>query len=244
MTPYGPSPRFKRLLAPSGATVWYSSRHGESGLERSARFVNHRANLWAARALGARTVLSWNGVGAIHPSLKVGDAVAPAALLDWTRHRISSFADPSLSPEQVARAAAWRSAGRTIDHIHAGAEPRQSARPFAEAAREAIVAAIPVLPAESPPFTYVCTEGPRLETAAEIALAARLGADVVGMTLCPEVWLATELGLDYASLCLVTNLATGRRHLDPRRDFGPDVAWRGLATLLAAAARLQGIGQP
>jgi purine nucleoside phosphorylase len=55
------------------------------------------------------------------------------------------------------------------------------------------------------------------------------------MTLCPEVWLAVEAGLDYASLCLVTNFATGRRHIDPRRDFGPAVAERALTLLLKAA---------
>jgi purine nucleoside phosphorylase len=62
-----------------------------------------------------------------------------------------------------------------------------------------------------------------------------LGADVVGMTLCPEVWLAAELGLKYASLGQVTNFATGRWHIDPRREFGPSVAERAMTILLAAA---------
>ncbi|MCA9941394.1 MAG: hypothetical protein KC418_22295, partial [Anaerolineales bacterium] len=70
------------------------------------------------------------------------------------------------------------------------------------------------------------------------ALAGQLGADVVGMTLCPEVWLAAELGVAYASLCLVTNFATGLWHLDPRRDFGAGVARRALPVLLAAAVEL------
>jgi 5'-methylthioadenosine phosphorylase len=89
-------------------------------------------------------------------------------------------------------------------------------------------------------MTYVCTEGPRLETAAEIDLAAELGADVVGMTLCPEVWLAAELGLKYASLGIVTNFATGRWHHDPRRDFGPGVAERAFKIMLAAADSMAG----
>ena len=83
--------------------------------------------------------------------------------------------------------------------------------------------------------TYVCTEGPRLETAAEIAMYGWGGAAVVGMTLCPEVWLAAELGIPYASLCIITNMATGRWHLDPRRDFGASVGVRGLQVTLAAA---------
>lgn len=61
--------------------------------------------------------------------------------------------------------------------------------------------------------TYVCTEGPRLETAAEIAAYGWGGAAVVGMTLSPEVWLAAELGIPYASLCIITNMATGRWRL-------------------------------
>jgi purine nucleoside phosphorylase len=84
--------------------------------------------------------------------------------------------------------------------------------------------------------TYVCTEGPRLETAAEIALCGWGGAAVVGMTLAPEVWLAGELGIRYASLCIVTNMATGRWHLDSRRDFGPGVGATGLSVMLEAAA--------
>jgi 5'-methylthioadenosine phosphorylase len=241
-TPYGPSPRFRRLIAASGGSAWLASRHGEGQLERSARFVNYRANIWAARALGAAAILSWNGVGAIRPSLRVGDAVAPAAVMDWTRSRIHSFADFTLPAVVRAEAASQRAAARTIEHINAGADPRASAQPFAAPARAAILAAIAAAPGEAnrSAVTYVCTEGPRLETPAEIELAAGLGADVVGMTLCPEVWLATELGLGYASLCLVTNMASGLRHLDPRRDFGPSIARRGLALLLDAAARLQG----
>lgn len=228
-TPYGTSPLFCQLEIAAGTTVWFSSRHGVETLAHSARFVNHRANIWAVRALGGSHILSWNGVGAINPHLRVGDAVVPTFLLDWTRHRHSSF---GLTPHPS------RVAARTIDHINSGADPRQAARPFAEKARQAILDQIaPHSPADQL-LTYVCTEGPRLETAAEIRLAGQLGADVVGMTLCPEVWLAAEAGLSYASLCLVTNFATGLWHLDPRRDFGAGVARRALPLLMAAAAVL------
>jgi 5'-methylthioadenosine phosphorylase len=235
-TPYGRSPKFLQLRTSSGATVWFSSRHGENSLQRSARFVNHQANVWAARALGAETIFSWNGVGAINPTLRVGHLVIPQAIMDWTRHRRHSFG-PHMP--HVAQAQALRRAARSIDHINSGGDARQTARPFAEPARRAFWQAAAKLALvdqgstlEAP--TYVCTEGPRLETAAEIQLAADLGADVVGMTLCPEVWLAVEAGLEYASLCLVTNFATGRRHIDPRRDFGPAVAERALKVLLEA----------
>ncbi|MEW5986677.1 MAG: MTAP family purine nucleoside phosphorylase [Chloroflexota bacterium] len=295
-TPFGPSPPFKKLVTERETAVWFASRHGEGTLERSARFVNHRANVWAAGELGARLILSWNGVGAIRPALRVGEIVVPQAIMDWTRHRIGSFtadepAPPvvadelqrrgaevaekgqekslrfprlgggnwrlSLEPADLAHAQSLRSAARTIDHILHGRDPRQTARPFDEVARRAIQVAGGKWQVASGkwqvangiqnpkskiqnPITYVCTEGPRLETAAEIELAADLGADVVGMTLCPEVWLAAELGLGYASLCLVTNFATGRWHIDPRRDFGPAVAERGLTILLQAAEAWQG----
>ncbi|MBI3361574.1 MAG: hypothetical protein HY023_10760, partial [Chloroflexi bacterium] len=83
--------------------------------------------------------------------------------------------------------------------------------------------------------TYVCTEGPRLETPAEIAAFAKLGADVVGMTLCPEVWIAAEMGLPYASVCTITNMAAGLSHLSAARDFGPGIGARCLRVCLRAA---------
>jgi 5'-methylthioadenosine phosphorylase len=234
-TPFGRSPTFLKLVTEGGTAVWFSSRHGENTLARSARFVNHRANLWAVRTVGAAAVLSWNGVGAINPDLRVGDMVVPAGVMDWTRNRVSSFGEDVPHFEEAAQ---LRCAARTIAHIENGRDAREVARPFDDALREMIWKSAKGQGsggAEETEFfsaTYVCTEGPRLETAAEIQLAADLGADVVGMTLCPEVWLAAELGLAYASLCLVTNFATGRWHIDPRRDFGASVAERALWVLL------------
>jgi 5'-methylthioadenosine phosphorylase len=239
-TPYGPSPLFHALVTQQETAVWFASRHGENSLDRSARFVNHRANLWAARELGVRLVLSWNGVGAINPALRVGDMVVPEGIMDWTRNRINSFGPDAPHYQQAETV---RNAARTLDHINNGRDPTQTAQPFDETARQHLLALSAghqsrteeKLPLPLDGLTYVCTEGPRLETAAEINLAAELGADVVGMTLCLEVWLAAELGLKYASLGQVTNFATGRWHIDPRREFGPSVAERAMTILLAAA---------
>ncbi|MFZ0547965.1 MAG: MTAP family purine nucleoside phosphorylase [Candidatus Promineifilaceae bacterium] len=242
-TPYGPSPIFHALVTADGTALWFASRHGESSLDHSARFVNHRANLWAAQMLGVRLVLSWNGVGAINPDLRVGDVVVPEGMMDWTRSRINSFGEAALYPEE---AAALRAAARTIEHINNGRNPTQVAHPFDPTARQqlqAVAADHHPRMDENPPIehlTYVCTEGPRLETAAEVDLAAELGADMVGMTLCPEVWLAAELGLKYASLGQVTNFSTGRWDIDPRREFGPPVAERAMRILLTAADRMVG----
>ncbi|MEZ4669879.1 MAG: MTAP family purine nucleoside phosphorylase [Anaerolineae bacterium] len=222
-TPYGDSSPFIQLSA-NARTVWFSSRHGEDGLQRSATFVNHRANIWAAQELGATAILSWNGVGAIAPGLAVGQMVIPDDLLDMTRVRVASFGEiqsPLLASQGGVRGGDF--------HTPTG-------KPFADSLRQHLIAACQSL---NFPYTthgtYVCTEGPRLETAAEIAMYGWGGAAVVGMTLSPEVWLAAELGIPYASLCIITNMATGRWHIDPRRDFGPGVGVKGLQVTLAAA---------
>jgi 5'-methylthioadenosine phosphorylase len=209
-TPFGPSAPFVQLTTENGA-VWFSSRHGEGGLQRSAAFVNHRAIVWAAKSLGATGILSWNGVGAIAAGLSVGQIVIPDDVLDMTRARFGA----SFEAEALFTPAGG---------------------PFDVALREKLVETCKALELAHVAYgTYVCSEGPRLETAAEIATFSWGGAHIVGMTLAPEVWLAAELGIPYASLCIITNMATGRWHLDPRRDFGPGVGATGLRVMLQAA---------
>lgn len=207
-TPFGASSAFVHLSWQDGE-AWFSSRHGEGGLQQSAAFVNHRANVWAARELGASAILSWNGVGAIAPGLSVGQALIPDDLLDMTRARVATF---NISDTQLP-----------------------AGSPFDAALRARLVAACQSLDIPCATHgTYVCTEGPRLETASEIAMYGWGGAAVVGMTLSPEVWLAAELGIPYASVCIITNMATGRWHFDPRRDFSPKVGAAGLRITMAA----------
>jgi 5'-methylthioadenosine phosphorylase len=228
-TPFGASAPFLQLTA-EGKTVWFSSRHGEDGLQRSAAFVNHRANIWAARELGATAILSWNGVGAIAPGLSVGQAVVVDDVLDMTRGRIDSYQRSAISgqlPESYPLTASASPLGNEGVGTNSPFDPELRARLIAACVEQNI--------AHATHGTYVCTEGPRLETAAEIAAFGWGGAAVVGMTLCPEVWLAAELGIPYASLCIISNMATGRWHLDPRRDFGVGVAIKGLSVTMAAA---------
>jgi 5'-methylthioadenosine phosphorylase len=216
-TPYGPSPPIT-LLQPDPAlpAVAFCSRHGADRLQRSAAFVNHRSLIWAARMLQVVAVFSWNGTGAITSTLEVGDLVVPDDFLDFSRRRITTFGHDGLPPA--------------------------TGPVFHPVARQAILGALAV--EESPPRfhsagTYVCSEGPRLETVSEIALFRRYGADLVGMTLSPEVFLAQELGLAYASLCFITNYATGCTYgRPPQRRFGPEVAHTCLPILLKAAQRL------
>jgi 5'-methylthioadenosine phosphorylase len=227
-TPHGAAfPIF--LLQRYGERVAFASRHGLGRLEVSPPFVNARANIWAAHALGITRILSWNGVGAINPLLEVHDLLVLDGVLDFTKTRIRSFADdrrgtiyraPTVDPcfdpalSSALYAAASRYDGqRTTDD---GRRTTDNRRIF----RKGI---------------YACSEGPRLETAAEIRGFRRAGADVVGMTLVPEVFLARELGMAFASLAYVTNYATGVEpaHGAPR-FFGIEVGRRCLAVVLAA----------
>lgn len=206
-TPHGPAPVFLKL---NSGRVLFSSRHGADKLSRSAAFVNHRANLWAAREYGATAILSWNGVGAINSLLTVGDKLVPDDLIDATRGRETSFAQSPGTPSLKGT--------------------------FWEAGQAALIESA------TPAFSrgvYVCTEGPRLETPAEIASFAQMGADVVGMTLVPEVFLADEMNLPYASLCIITNIASGLARPGSPRRFGPEVAREGLAACLKAAQMLE-----
>jgi 5'-methylthioadenosine phosphorylase len=172
--------------------------------------------------LGVETIFSWNGVGAIDESLSVGDLVVPADLIDFTRTRVITFGHPDLRP---ATGPAFHSRTRAaiLRAIPSGARKPHSAIGKPQSA--------------IPNPVYICTEGPRLETEAEIDLYHQAGAHVVGMTLSPEVFLAQEVGIRYASLCYVTNYATGRAlGRPPRRQFGPEVARTCLPILLDAAA--------
>jgi purine nucleoside phosphorylase len=215
-TPYGPAfPIF--LLERYDERIAFASRHGLGRLEVSPPFVNARANLWAAQSLGITRILSWNGVGAINPLLEVHDLLTLDGLLDFTKTRVRSFGDP---PRRAMDDRGLSIVETCFDPPLAAAlhhAARESGRVFRRG-------------------NYACSEGPRLETAAEIRGFRRAGADVVGMTLVPEVFLARELGLAYAALAYVTNYATGHEPAHgAQRFFGVEVGKRCLAITRAAA---------
>ena len=201
-----------------GGAIALASRHGWGRLEVSPPFVNSRANIWAARELGADLILGWNGVGAINLLLEVHDLLVLDRILDFTKTR-----------------------RRTWDGDEPERRPSTAIEePFAESGRQALFAAArQATPRAQPVGAYACSEGPRLETAAEIAAWGRMGAEVVGMTLVPEVFLARELGIGWASLAYITNYATGVAPAagDPR-FFGVEVAQRCLQIVLRAAEEL------
>lgn len=187
-TPYGePSGAltFGRLC---GKDVIFLARHGY-GHTIPPHMVNYRANLWALKEHGIKRVIAVCAVGGIHSDLVPSTIVIPDQIIDYTWSRDHTFFESDLSE---------------VTHIDF-TEPysKEMRRVLLEAATAAGVAAIAR-------GTYGATQGPRLETAAEIDRMERDGCDMVGMTGMPEAALARELGLDYAAIAVSANAAAGR----------------------------------
>lgn len=152
--------------------------------------VNYRANLWALRQAGAAAVLAVAAVGGIRSDLAPGTLVVPNQIIDYTYGRTQTFFEKE--SEAVTH----------IDFTH----------PYSDWLREKILAAARVAGVEViDGGVYGCTQGPRLETAAEIVRMERDGCDLVGMTGMPEAALARELELDYACCAVVANWAAGKQ---------------------------------
>jgi 5'-methylthioinosine phosphorylase len=167
--------------------VAFLARHGERHSLPPHR-VNYRANLWALHSLGARRVIGVNAVGGIRADMGPRVIVVPDQLIDYTHGRFTSFCDMD---------------GAEVKHIDFS-EPYTLAlrAQLLAAARRAGIAAVDG-------GCYGATQGPRLETRAEVARMKRDGCDLVGMTGMPEAALARELELEYACLALVANYAAG-----------------------------------
>lgn len=167
--------------------VAFLARHGESHTIPPHR-VNYRANIWALHHLGARRIVAINAVGGIRDDMGPRALVVPEQIIDYTSDRLASFCDL---------------AGAPVQHI-------DFSEPYSRTLRTALIAAAHKAGlAIVAGGCYGATQGPRLETCAEIARLRRDGCDLVGMTGMPEAALARELELDYACLALVANWAAG-----------------------------------
>ncbi len=185
-TPYG-APSSPLLGLTLGAHGWLCiARHGETHAI-APHEVNYRANVWALQAAGVRRVIGVNVVGAIDPELSPGGFAVPEQLVDYTTGRASTFGP---GPDGAVR------------HV-------DFTEPFDPVLRGALVEALVACRMPVRGGTYAVTQGPRLETAAEIERLKRDGCTLVGMTAMPEAVLARELGLGYASLALAVNHAAG-----------------------------------
>lgn len=187
-TPWG-EPSAALLHGVIGARpVVFLARHGEQHTIPPHR-VNYRANLWALHAAGAREVVAVAAVGGISDGMAAGRLVIPDQIIDYTYGRDHTLFDAALD------------AVTHIDFSH----------PYCGALRQALLeagrtAGIKLVDGG----TYGATQGPRLETEAEIDRMERDGCDLVGMTGMPEAALARELGLCYASCAVIANRAAGR----------------------------------
>ncbi|ASP40268.1 5'-methylthioadenosine phosphorylase [Bacterioplanes sanyensis] len=190
-------PVITELGAPSSTPqrgVWqqqpvvFLSRHGHPHAIPPHK-INYRANLLALQQLGVNRIIAVNAVGGIHPDMGSGAIVIPQQLVDYTWGRESTFFDGDFMPLQH------------IDFTH----------PYDETLRQQLLTA-----AKACNITvhdhgvYGATQGPRLETIAEIQKLQHDGCDLVGMTGMPEAALARELNIPYASICLVVNPAAGK----------------------------------
>ena len=186
-TPFGPPSARPVRIEIAGRAAWFLARHGNPHRIPPHR-VNYRANLHALRTLGCRTVVAVSAVGGIDPDLAPGTLVAIDQVIDYTWGRDHTYSDGPSAP---------------LRHV-------EFARPFEGRARRALIEAASEL---AEPLVaegcYAATQGPRLESAAEVRRLARDGCTVVGMTAMPEAGLARELGMDYANLCVVANPAAG-----------------------------------
>src|SRR3954470_1521812 len=170
------------------AKVVFVARHGY-GHTLAPHEINYRANLWALREAGATQVVAVCTVGGIAPSLGAGTIAVPDQIVDYTWGRPSTYFEGAEQP---------------VTHI-------DFTDPYDESARRLVIAAAAEAGvAVSPGGTYAATQGPRLETKAEIDRLERDGATMVGMTGMPEASLARELKLPYAALAVVVNPAAGR----------------------------------
>jgi len=202
-TPYGPA-EITRGRWKGGTEVLFLPRHGANHTV-APHMINYRANVWALQAAGATAIAATAVSGAIADDLSPGDFVVIDDFIDYTHGRAATFFDAA-APSQVPMDLTAESDVPQLKVKHtdmASPYDRQLRALLAEAAESARV---PI----SIGGTYCATNGPRFETKAEIAMMKIVGGDLVGMTGCPEVVLANELGLPYASIGVISNKAAGR----------------------------------
>lgn len=186
-TPYAEQPVALYREQGAAGELWFLPRHGKTH-NVAPHEINYRANLWALQQQGVRHVIAINAVGGISEGQLPGTLLLPDQLIDYTWGREHSYFSGEHSFDS---------------HI-------DFTEPYDALLRQLLLQAaaacgIPL----GAHGVYACTQGPRLETAAEVRRLARDGCDIVGMTGMPEAALARELGIAYACVALVVNRAAG-----------------------------------
>jgi len=186
-TPYGEPSAALTFGSISGTKVVFIARHGDPH-QIPPHKINYRANISALEQAGVTKILAVNAVGGIHASLGPAEVAIPDQIIDYTYGREHTIYDASSTE---------------LDHI-------DFTFPYSQSLRESLIQAadkteVSLLKSG----TYGATQGPRLESAAEIKKYKRDGCDLVGMTGMPEAALAREFGIEYACLALSVNWAAG-----------------------------------
>ena len=182
-----------------GQEILFLPRHGYSH-NLPPHQVNYRANLWALREAGAEAILAVAAVGGIRADMGPGRLVIPDQIIDYTWGRPSTFF------EHGARIGADNNLNNETEVMHI-----DFTEPYCDELRQHLLkAAFAVNIKLVDGGTYAATQGPRLETAAEIERLERDGCHLVGMTGMPEAALARELELCYACCAVVANWAAGK----------------------------------
>ena len=167
------------LLDIFGKKVAFLPRHA-SGHSIPPHKINFRANIDALKNLGVTKIIATNSVGSMNLEMPPGSFVIPDDFLDFSQNRAKTFYEDKVVHVDVTQ-------------------------PYCPSLRDVLAKSGDVLLGG----TYVCTEGPRFETPAEIRMFRMLGGDLVGMTGLPEVTLAREREMCFNSICIVSNYASG-----------------------------------
>lgn len=187
-TPYGEPSGALTFGRIRGNALVFLARHGY-GHTVAPHEVNYRANVWALKEAGVEEIVSVASVGGIRRDVAPGALLVPDQIIDYTWGRRSTF---------------FEGAGASVTHI-------DFTEPYTPALRLRILEAARACGERIlDGGTYAATQGPRLESAAEIRRLERDGADVVGMTGMPEAALARELDVPYAAIAVSANYAAGK----------------------------------
>jgi len=186
-TPYGEPSGPLTFGAICGVPVVFLARHGY-GHTIAPHQVNYRANLWALKEQGAGEIVSVVSVGGIRADLGPGTIVVPHQIIDYTWGRNSTYFENEAPVKHIDFTEPYTAA------------LRRRLLSAAKACGETVVDGA----------VYAATQGPRLETAAEVDRLEREGADIIGMTGMPEAALAREIDLEYGAIAVIVNYAAGR----------------------------------
>jgi 5'-methylthioinosine phosphorylase len=193
--------------------VAFIARHGR-GHKVPPHRINYRANIWALQHVGVRAVIGVNAVGGIHARTGPGALAVPRQIIDYSWGREHTYFADGLD---------------AVTHI-------DFTSPYAESLRQLLLRSAADVPVWGE-GVYACTQGPRLESAAEVRRLQRDGCDMIGMTGMPEAALARELGLAYACLALSVNWAAGLTEEPISMEAIGAVLGTGMASVIAVLCR-------